>query len=111
MARILMHPLVGIDPDCPTRGKSKSMSRLEPLRDKILNESFAELEFNHFRQPSLADVENQQTAGDLAENSKLREKGAEVSIGKSVVKRLVPSRQGDLAIDGGDDDKNDTESQ
>ena len=68
-----MHALVGVDADRPGVDEPERAAREHPKIDEIQSQAFAQLELDHFRQPALEDVENEQRTRDDAEYPELHE--------------------------------------
>src|SRR6185295_3659961 len=78
-----------------------------PKIDEILSQAGAQLELDHFRQPALEDIENEQRTRDDAEYPELHEELLEIASRQRVVEGLVPAVEPNLPIGRRYDDQKD----
>ena len=105
MARVLVHALIRVDADGAGIRQPEGASRLHPVVDETLHQSFAELELQHFVEPTLRDVEDQQATGDQEENAELIEKLAHIAPRQRIEEGFVPAVQPDLSVSRRGDDE------
>src|SRR5580704_12741277 len=111
MTGILMDALIWIYADIAGAGEAKRAPGHEPLIEEIARQSFAQFQLAQFSKPGLGDIQDQQRAGNHRKDHELVQKLPKVLERESIVERLVPSIELDLAEGGQRDNRADRESE
>lgn len=100
---VLMDTLIWVHADFASAGEKKSALGREPLREQVSRQCFAQFHLRRLIEPSLGDVQNRQSPGDIDEHKKLGSKDREVFARESIIKWFVPCVELNLSISGGAD--------
>lgn len=71
VARILVHTLIGIDPDRARIREPEGASGREPVLHQVVHQAVPELELQGFAEPALRHVEREERARDDPEDTEL----------------------------------------
>ena len=109
MRRVLLHALVRIDADGTGMGKAEGPVRPHPFLDQVRRQRLAQAQPYALVEPLLADIKDEQPAGDRREHHQLMQELGKVAPLDGIVEGLVPAVEQDLPERRGADDDKDGE--
>ena len=109
VAGILVHALVRIDPDRARAFQLEGAPRLHPILHQVADQAFAQSQLQHFLDPTLTHIEEEERAGDDGKHEELNPEFVHVPPRQGVVEGLVPAVEAYLTVrrehdDGGSRD-------
>ncbi len=112
LARVLVHPLVGIDSHLTTGvGEPERAAWFHPIPQQILDQSLAQSDLDGLHEPALANVQKKVEKSQDEEDAELEYEVMQVAPRQRVVEGFVPSIEENLAVGREEHDHDDGHDQ